>query len=78
MCCLLPLLVIFLLPVFGVKGNGSIFFFVLAMFACHFLMMGGHQHDEGERKDDKEHKPNEDDGKDKKEHKHKEGHHGCH
>jgi len=67
-CCLLPLLVIFLLPAFGVQGNGSIFFFVLAMFACHLMMMGGHRHDEGNGRDDK----------DDKEHKHKEGHHGCH
>lgn len=36
--CLLPLLLIFLLPLFGVTGNYSMFIFIIAMFACHLLM----------------------------------------
>ena len=43
-CCLLPLMIIFLLPVFGVRGDLSIFFFILLMFVCHLMMMGGHRH----------------------------------
>ena len=44
LCCFLPLLVIFLLPILGVRGDSSVLFFVLMMFVCHFMMMGGHQH----------------------------------
>ena len=47
--CLVPLLLIFILPLFGIKGNYIFLIFFLAMFACHFLMMGkhgGHQHDQ--------------------------------
>ena len=43
--CVLPLLLIFLLPVFGITGNISIFVFIVAMFLCHLLMpmhRGGH------------------------------------
>ncbi len=61
-CCLGPLLLIFLAPILGLSGDNSIFFVILAMFACHFMMMGsGHR-----QGDDKE-------GADKKG-----GHHGCH
>lgn len=40
--CTVPLLLIFLLPLFGVSRNISIFIFILLMFGCHFLMMGSH------------------------------------
>lgn len=40
--CTLPLLLIFLLPVFGVRSDVSLFAFIILMFACHLLMMGGH------------------------------------
>lgn len=36
--CLLPLLLIFLLPLFGISGNYSTFIFIIAMFACHLFM----------------------------------------
>ena len=45
--CALPLLLIFLLPVFGISSNFAVFIFVLAMFFCHLLMPmrgGGHHH----------------------------------
>ena len=62
-CCLGPLLLIFLAPVLGLNGNNSVFLVILAMFACHFMMMGGgHRH--GEDKEGADHK--------------KGGHHGCH
>lgn len=40
--CLLPLLLIFLLPLFGIGEGVSLFVFVVLMFVCHLLMMGGH------------------------------------
>jgi hypothetical protein len=36
--CLVPLLLIFLLPLFGISGKFSTFIFIAAMFACHLLM----------------------------------------
>ena len=76
LCCLLPLLAIFFSPSFGVRSNGSILFFVLMMFACHFLMMGGHG---GHEYNDKEDNKNSGDTKENNEgHEKKEGHHGCH
>ena len=36
--CLLPLLLIFLLPLFGISGNYSTFIFIISMFACHLFM----------------------------------------
>lgn len=40
--CLLPLLVIFVLPLLGVGEGISLFVFVVLMFACHLLMIRGH------------------------------------
>lgn len=45
--CALPLLLIFALPIIGFSGEAVIFVFIIAMFACHLLMMGGHGHDHG-------------------------------
>lgn len=45
--CTVPLLLIFLLPLFGIRGNYSFLIFIVAMFACHLLMPmhhGGHEH----------------------------------
>jgi len=36
--CTVPLLLIFLLPLFGITGNYSFLIFIIAMFACHLLM----------------------------------------
>ena len=36
--CGLPLLLIFLAPVFGIKGNLILFTFIVLMFAFHLLM----------------------------------------
>ena len=44
--CTVPLLLIFLLPLFGITGNFTILIFIVAMFACHLLMPmhhGGHK-----------------------------------
>lgn len=40
--CLLPLLLIFILPLFGVGEGVTLFIFIILMFGCHLLMMGGH------------------------------------
>lgn len=46
--CLLPILFLFLLPSLGLNDGGSFSFIaILAMFACHFFMMGGHSHGKG-------------------------------
>ncbi len=60
--CVLPILLIFILPTFGVSNSFSIFIFIVLMFGCHLMMMGGHKghgddtQDEGhgEHKDKKE------------------------
>jgi preprotein translocase subunit SecY len=50
--CLLPLLLIFVLPLFGVGSGVSLFIFIILMFGCHLLMMGRHgkhEHTEHEK-----------------------------
>ncbi len=42
--CLVPLLLVFVLPVLGVDGDASFLVFLVLMFACHLLMMRGHGH----------------------------------
>jgi Na+-driven multidrug efflux pump len=54
--CALPLLLIFLLPAFGVKGDWILFIFIILMFFCHLLMLGIHhkKHNaHGEKKEEK-------------------------
>lgn len=40
--CLLPLLLIFLLPLFGLGEGVTLFVAIVLMFACHLLMIGGY------------------------------------
>ena len=40
--CIVPLLLIFILPLLGIAGKFSILFFIVVMFACHLLMARGH------------------------------------
>lgn len=40
--CLAPLLLIFVLPLFGVTEGVSVWLFVILMFGCHLFMMRGH------------------------------------
>lgn len=52
--CLLPLMLIFLAPLFGITGDWPLLLFIVAMFAVHLLMpmhharlpdrQGGHGH----------------------------------
>ncbi len=43
--CVFPMILIFLLPLFGVGEGISLFVFLVLMFACHLFMMGGHHED---------------------------------
>lgn len=65
--CTLPLLLIFVLPLFGISGGTSLFIFIILMFACHLLMMGSHG-DNSEKSPGEEHQ----------EHKKEGGSYGCH
>jgi len=54
--CVLPWLLIFLLPLLGISEGVALFVAIALMFACHLLMMGGHhshgdtnQYDGGDR-----------------------------
>lgn len=51
LACAIPLLIVFLLPVFGIKSDYIAFIAIIIMFAAHLFMMGGHDH--GQEKDDK-------------------------
>ena len=70
--CALPLLLIFVLPRFGISGGGSLFIFIILMFACHLFMMGGHggHGEHGEHGDKEEGHGGQEDKK--------EAGHGCH
>ncbi len=39
--CVLPFLLIFMLPLFGVGEGVTMFVFVVFMFSCHLFMMRG-------------------------------------
>lgn len=47
--CVMPLLVIFTSPAFGVSDDTGVLVFIVLMFGCHLFMMkghgGGHPHD---------------------------------
>lgn len=51
--CVLPLILIFLLPLFGVGSGPLLFLFLILCFGLHLIIMGrgGHKHDEKENKD---------------------------
>ncbi len=52
--CVLPFLLIFVLPLFGVGEGVTMFVFVALMFACHLFMIRGHDHyprDDGKGED---------------------------
>ncbi|MCA9123655.1 MAG: hypothetical protein H6822_02470 [Planctomycetaceae bacterium] len=42
--CLLPFLLIFVLPLFGVGEGVTLAVFMILMFGCHLFMMGAHDH----------------------------------
>ena len=51
--CVVPMLLIFILPTLGVSNEVAFLIFIILMFGCHFLMLG-HHHGE-EEKDEKHH-----------------------
>ncbi|WP_339736365.1 hypothetical protein [uncultured Gimesia sp.] len=51
--CVLPFLLIFMLPLFGVGEGVTMFVFVVLMFSCHLFMMRGHQHGDDRQQDGK-------------------------
>ena len=52
--CALPLLLIFMLPSFGVRGDASLFIFLVLCFGMHMLMMRGHHGDNDDHDNKKE------------------------
>jgi cell division protein FtsW (lipid II flippase) len=40
--CVVPMLLIFILPGFGVSNEVAFVIFIVLMFACHFMMLGHH------------------------------------
>ncbi|VAX35870.1 hypothetical protein MNBD_UNCLBAC01-1057 [hydrothermal vent metagenome] len=44
--CIIPLLLIMILPSFGVSSNVTYFIFIVLMFGCHLMMLKGHNHGE--------------------------------
>ncbi len=53
--CTLPLLLIFLLPVFGIRSQETLVVFIILMFACHLMMLGGHNHNHSHSSKGKKH-----------------------
>lgn len=51
--CGLPILLLFLLPVFGVSSGVTFTLFFVLMFGAHFFMMGGHDGHQHETDDDR-------------------------
>ncbi|APG27186.1 hypothetical protein A7E78_04655 [Syntrophotalea acetylenivorans] len=51
--CVVPLILIFLLPLFGVGSGPVLFIFLIICFGMHLIMMtkGGHKHDGNEDND---------------------------
>lgn len=43
--CIVPIFLLFLLPVFGVSSGVTFTVFIVLMLGCHLFMMGGHSHD---------------------------------
>jgi len=45
--CAIPLLLIMILPSFGVSSNVTYFIFIVLMFGCHLMMFKAMGHGEG-------------------------------
>ncbi len=74
--CVLPLLLIFILPAFGIGSGGSIFILIIFMFACHLFMMRRH----GEQHGDERHGEHDENKWERhsEQGERKEAGHGCH
>jgi hypothetical protein len=40
--CVVPVLLIFILPAFGVSSEVAFVILIVLMFGCHFMMLGHH------------------------------------
>jgi len=49
--CLAPLIVIFLLPVIGIRGTWPLAIGLGAMFVIHLFMMRGHREEDDDQED---------------------------
>ncbi len=47
LACILPLLLVFVLPGLGVSSNGLFTLLIIGCFAMHIFMMRGHGHGNG-------------------------------
>jgi len=47
LACVAPILLIFLLPLFGVKSDLTFALFLVVFFVAHLFMMRGHSHGHG-------------------------------
>lgn len=47
--CVLPLLLIFILPLVGITGGTSLFLLMVVVFGAHLLMMRGHGRGQDQR-----------------------------
>jgi len=54
--CIVPLLLIFILPALGVSNEVVLVIGLVLMVGCHFLMIGQHEH--GKESDERSHKHN--------------------
>lgn len=50
--CVVPLLLLFLLPIFGVRNEITFYLFLILMFVAHLFMMGGHGHEHNREEHD--------------------------
>lgn len=44
LACIIPLLIVLLLPLFGIKNNYTIFIAMVLMIVMHIFMMKSHNH----------------------------------
>jgi len=54
--CLVPVLLIFLLPTFGVNSSSTFFLFMVIFFIAHLFMIRVHSHSQVNNKSDKKSK----------------------
>ncbi|MEX2565161.1 MAG: hypothetical protein WD431_04410 [Cyclobacteriaceae bacterium] len=47
LACVAPILLIFLLPLFGITADLTFFLFLIIFFIAHLFMMRSHSHEHG-------------------------------
>ena len=46
--CALPLMILFLLPVLGMRNEHAVFGFLVLMFGCHLMYVAAHDQNESQ------------------------------